>query len=258
MSNTALALDEISGRTIPSRRIGCLLMALALCGFSLNAQVVNGDFSSGTNGWNVVFPPSNVYPPNYGLGQLDMDGSGPLPVSQAFFAQVGDSDLLNLEQNINLTAGVSYLFFANLAMVPHAYNADGGTLSVYIGPTLLASYSFGAVTSLTQTEYAVLSTNYVPVVSGSQTLSIHFSRGFGSDGDTPSDYIDNISLTPPAPLPLNIQLLAGNVVLAWTNPAYGLQAAFSVTGSYTNISSAASPYTNAISAPSGFFRLIKN
>ncbi len=244
---------------IPLRRISCLLITLAAaCALSLNAQVVNGDFSSGTNGWNIVFPPGNIYPPNYGLGQLDTDGPGPLPVSQALFAQVGSSDLLNLEQNVNLTAGVSYLFSANLAMVPHAFNADGGTISVYIGPTLITSYSFGFVTSLTQTKYAVLSTNYVPAASGSQTLSIHFSRGYGTDADTPSDYIDNISLTPPAAPPLNIQLLAGNVVLTWTNAAYGLQAAPSVTGTYTNVPSAANPYTNAISGPSRFYRLIGN
>ena len=141
-------------------------------------------------------------------------------------------------------------------MVPHAYNADGGTISVYIGPTLLISYSFGAVTSLTQTKYAILSTNCVPAVSGSQTLSIHFSRGYGTDADTPSDYIDNISLTRPVPPTLNIRLLAGNVVLTWTNAAYGLQAAPSLIGAYTNITSSASPYTDAITGPSRFFRLI--
>jgi len=190
------------------------LVALAtVCSLNLHAQVVNGDFSAGTNGWNIVFPPSNIYPPAYGLAQLDMDGPGPLPVSQAFWVQVGDSDLLNLQQSVNLTTGVSYNFFANLAMVPHAFNADGGTITVYIGPTMLSSYSFGYVTSLTQNEYAVLSTNYTPSVSGPQTLSINFSRGFGTDADTPSDYIDNISLQAPVAPPLNIQLSGGNEVM---------------------------------------------
>jgi hypothetical protein len=237
-----------------------LLVAFTIFALADNvrAQVVNGDFTSGTNGWNIVFPPGNVYFPAYGLDQLDMDGPGPLPVSQAFVAQVGDTSLLNLEQKVNLTAGVQYSFHADLAMVPHAYNADGGTLTVYIGAALLISYSFGYVSSLTQIKYATLSTNYMPAASGPQTLSIHFSRGYGEDGSTPSDYIDNISLQAPAAPLLKIQLIGGKAVLTWTNPAYSLQIAPLVMGTFTNIPSVASPFTNAISGPAGYFRLIGN
>ena len=66
----------------PMKTICSVIAALAV-GYTVNldGQVVNGDFSAGTNGWNFVFPPSNVYFPNYGLGSIDIDGPGPLPVS---------------------------------------------------------------------------------------------------------------------------------------------------------------------------------
>ena len=60
------------------------------------------------------------------------------------------------------------------------------------------------------------------------------------------------------PTPLTIRQSGTNVVLTWTNSAFGLQAAPAVTGTYTNVPGAASPYTNAITAPQEFFRLNAN
>jgi hypothetical protein len=60
------------------------------------------------------------------------------------------------------------------------------------------------------------------------------------------------------PTPLTIRRSGTNVVLTWTNSAFGLQAAPAVTGAYINISGAASPYTNAITGSQQFFRLIAN
>ena len=58
------------------------------------------------------------------------------------------------------------------------------------------------------------------------------------------------------PIPLAMQRVGGNVVLSWTNSIFSLQAAPAVTGTYTNVTGATSPYTNPVSGPSGFFRLI--
>ena len=55
---------------------------------------------------------------------------------------------------------------------------------------------------------------------------------------------------------LSAQPLGSAIVLHWSNPAYTLQAAPAVTGTYTNIHGATSPYTSAISGPQRFFRLI--
>ena len=60
------------------------------------------------------------------------------------------------------------------------------------------------------------------------------------------------------PVPLSIRGLGNAVVLTWGNPVFSLQAAPLVTGVYTNIPGAASPYTNAIGGPTKFFRLQAN
>ena len=58
------------------------------------------------------------------------------------------------------------------------------------------------------------------------------------------------------PIPLTAQAVGGAIILKWNNPAFALQATSEVTGDYTNIPDATSPYTNAISGTRRFFRLI--
>jgi len=62
------------------------------------------------------------------------------------------------------------------------------------------------------------------------------------------------------PIPLSIRSISNAVVLSWTDPAsaFSLQAAPLVTGNYTNVPNATSPYTNGISGTSTFFRLQAN
>ncbi len=60
----------------------------------------------------------------------------------------------------------------------------------------------------------------------------------------------------PAPAPLNIASSGSNVTLTWTNSAFTLQAAPNVTGTYTNVAGATSPYTVPASGAARFFRLI--
>lgn len=58
------------------------------------------------------------------------------------------------------------------------------------------------------------------------------------------------------PVPLTVQRAGGNVVLSWTNSNFSLQGAPAITGTYTNVTGATSPYTNPTTGPAGFFRLI--
>ena len=60
------------------------------------------------------------------------------------------------------------------------------------------------------------------------------------------------------PIPLNITSIGNAVGLSWSDPAFLLQASTLVTGVYTNVRGATSPYTNAISGPAEFFRLQAN
>lgn len=60
----------------------------------------------------------------------------------------------------------------------------------------------------------------------------------------------------PAPIPLNIQFNAGSLLLSWNDAAFSLQSAPTITGVFTNIPGATPPYTNIITDPQRFFRLI--
>jgi uncharacterized repeat protein (TIGR03803 family) len=60
------------------------------------------------------------------------------------------------------------------------------------------------------------------------------------------------------PIPLTAQADGSAIILSWSNPALALQEAPDVTGPYTKIQGATSPYTNAITATQRFFRLIGN
>jgi len=60
----------------------------------------------------------------------------------------------------------------------------------------------------------------------------------------------------PAPIPLNFALKNGQLVLSWNDPTFALQSASSLTGSWTNLSSASSPYTNKLTGAQVFFRLV--
>lgn len=59
----------------------------------------------------------------------------------------------------------------------------------------------------------------------------------------------------PSPAPLSINKYGNDLVLSWTNAVFNLQAAPAVTGVYTNILGAASPYTNSVGGDLNFFRL---
>ena len=85
---------------------------------------------------------------------------------------------------------------------------------------------------------------------------------FGSGGTIREDLMtmfgDLLSLV--TPIPLHIQPAGKNVVLTWNDPssAFSLQSAPLVNGTYTNVTSATSPYTNAITGAQQFFRLKSN
>ena len=64
----------------------------------------------------------------------------------------------------------------------------------------------------------------------------------------------------PAPIPLEIRLNGGSVVLIWNDPAsaFSLQAAPAAAGFFTTVPNATPPYTNIITGAQQFFRLMAN
>jgi len=80
----------------------------------------------------------------------------------------------------------------------------------------------------------------------------------GSWNGTNYDWV-TIKYSSSIPLPrLDLKKLNNQLVLSWTNSSFNLQSAPFVNGSFTNIADATSPYTNSLSAPRKFFRLIGN
>jgi uncharacterized repeat protein (TIGR03803 family) len=68
----------------------------------------------------------------------------------------------------------------------------------------------------------------------------------------------SLALSSAIPIPLNITNINRIVVLNWSDPAFSLQASTLVTGTYTNVPNATSPYTNTFSEATKFFRLLAN
>jgi len=87
-------------------------------------------------------------------------------------------------------------------------------------------------------------------LSGSTLYGTASDKGVGGNGTV-------FALTP-LPTPLNLQSGSNSVVLSWLNPLLSLQSAPVVTGAFTNMPAAYSPYTNTITAPQQFFRLMAN
>jgi hypothetical protein len=67
------------------------------------------------------------------------------------------------------------------------------------------------------------------------------------------------SAQPPVNSPLlEIQRAANGLILTWTNASFALQSAPNLTGTFTNVPGALSPFTNAIAGSQQYFRLKAN
>jgi phospholipase/lecithinase/hemolysin len=58
------------------------------------------------------------------------------------------------------------------------------------------------------------------------------------------------------PISLNSQRKPSSLILSWTNSTYVLQAAPAITNTFTNVPNATSPFTNPVTGPQQFFRLM--
>lgn len=60
------------------------------------------------------------------------------------------------------------------------------------------------------------------------------------------------------PVYLDFLNLNNQLVLSWTNNAFSLQSAPAINGTFTNLPGATSPFTNDLTVPERYFRLILN
>lgn len=98
-------------------------------------------------------------------------------------------------------------------------------------------------------------------VQGLDKLEVHLQS---TGSDQLDVYVDDFAvfnaqiITATVAIPLNIETGSNAAILSWTNSAFTLQAAPFVTGLYTNIPGATSPYTNPVTGTQQYFRLIAN
>ena len=189
-----------------------LVFLTASCSYASGQQILlNGDFSSGLDHWSLVQSPGNLVVPAQ-PGLFDIASSGPLGAGNAFYAHIGYDSLVNIQQAAPLLGGFTYNFFADIASSTPLYNLDGGTISVFIDGNNLASHSFGAGIS----KIASLSGSFTPQQSGNAILSIFFSRGFLASENSPTDWIDNISLVAvPEPSCLCLGVCGGLLLVSY-------------------------------------------
>ena len=229
-SPSLIATNDLGGTVLG---YGPSINAVFNSGLVLNGGFETGDFT----GWTLSADSYNFFADN---GYY----SGITPHSGTYEAALLTSGSLGyLSQTIPTTAGTSYLlsFWLN-----NSYHDSGEFLVSWNGNMLLDETN-PVAPGWTNIQFTVTATGASTVLQ------------FGFQDDYDNFGFDDVSITPMtlAPVPFgNIRLSGNEVILNWTNPAFALQAAPNVTGTYTNIPGATSPYTNPVTSGQKFFRLI--
>jgi len=135
-----------------------------------------------------------------------------------------------------------------------AYGGGSGNGTVFaintIGPGFTNLYSFTAIDPEIGTNSDGANPQAGLILSGNTLYGTALAGGQGGSGT-----VFALRLSPPNPIPLSIKSISRALVLTWSDPTFSLQAAPTVTGAYTNVPGAASPYTNVIAGSRMFFRL---
>jgi uncharacterized repeat protein (TIGR03803 family) len=126
-------------------------------------------------------------------------------------------------------------------------NTDGGSFSNLYNFTI-PDYNSSIMAS-TNSDGAGPKTGVV--VSGGTLYGTTTVGGLGGSGVI---FALSVAATP-TPIPLNIAMNGGDVVLSWSDPSFLLYSAPVIGGPYTNILGATSPCTNSITGPQQYFRL---
>jgi len=148
-----------------------------------------------------------------------------------------------------------------------ADDEPSGILVDRLGNVCVTGYSTGGGTS---SDYATVeysgaglplwTNRYNGLLNGpdeASAIAADGSRSIFVTGNSDNGYA-TIKYSPLQPDFLGMENLNNTFVLTWTNAAFSLQCSPVVTGNFTNIPGATSPYTNSITGPQLFFRLQAN
>ena len=141
---------------------------------------------------------------------------------------------------------------ADSSVIVTGFSADAGGHADY----LTIAYSSAGVPLWTNRHDSPTNGNdmaFAVAVDGPGNM---FVTGYSTSEVVP-DYL-TIKYAIMKPIPLSLQRAGNHLVLSWTNAAFRLQCAPAVTGPFTNVTKATSPYTHLITGAQQFFRLIAN
>ena len=129
-------------------------------------------------------------------------------------------------------------------------NTDGSGFTTLYSFSATAQLYGGLINSDGANPYAGL------ILSGNTLYGTAVNGGTNGNGTV---FALSLAAAVPVSIPLNIQLISNGVVLSWNDPAsaFSLQSAPAVTGTFTNIPGATSPYTNPVTGAQQFFRLMQ-
>lgn len=233
----------------------------------------------------VVFKGNNITTNagNFRIGLFDFADGGTRPVTDG--SGVANSGvgvrgyMVALNYGTNFSANPYSLYVRN-TLVADLMGTTGNYIGLGGGPTGYAGapafqngVAYTAVFTFTRT--AASSMTFAVDISGGGTNWMHSrvdtdyayprfdavgirsaGAALAADSFEISRLLVEVVSAAPTPAPLNISASGSNVTLTWTNSAFTLQAAPNVTGTYTNVAGAVSPYTVPASGAARFFRLI--
>jgi hypothetical protein len=140
------------------------------------------------------------------------------------------------------------LYTNTLCTLVLRYNVDAGSTTLWLNPT--AESDRGATAVDSQTAGSISSFNFRQDSGCGATMLVDDLKvGLSFAAVTGMNVV-------PVSNSLVAQHNAKNLILRWSDAAFGLQAAPAVSGTYTNVPGATSPYTNDLSASPKFFRLV--
>lgn len=185
-----------------------------------NAQVFNGGFDAGLDGWTIVNTLEGVGAPG-DVALFDIDGAGALGSSQAGVFSVGRASPdfgitagISMSQTIQLQGGVEYAVSFDWATVNDDFlvNLQGGIFNVFMDGAFLAQND-GNIVLENSANYGRLVTTFVAGATGSYLFDIQIVRPFSVDGTGLRQYVDNISVVA-VPTPGAGAVVLGGLVLA--------------------------------------------
>lgn len=193
-----------------------LVLAFGSAEVANSTIITNGDFTNGLSGWTI----NNLDNHPLGVTRVDIDGTGPLQSSDAFFVQTGGglgSRSASISQRITIPNAGAYTLSADIgaSYFPNSpddiNNLSGGVITAALDGKIIARHDFEAIAA-NQWEFASLNVSFM--AASSAILDINFSRLYRAAIDSPFNYLDNVFLVShnavaaPVPEPATILILA--------------------------------------------------